>query len=355
MNGRLRWLSLFSGCGGLDLGLIRAGHTIVAHSEADKDAAECYARHFPHVPHLGPVQSIDPDSVPPCDAICGGFPCQPFSLAGARLGSKDSRGTLAFALLELARSLRPKFLLLENVPGLLSSAGGADFGAILVALDALRYNAEWQCVNGVYWLPQNRDRLFIVGRPRPSSPGQVLPVPPCPEAPARARGRAEGKGQQLHADHLHAGRGRRSATGAIDATYAKGGGQRTVVASPYGPYRVRSGAGAYADTLKTPTGGGTTTSLYAVELLNRRRARPFREGVAPAVRTKRNVCVPEDGRAVRRLTPAECERLQGLPPGWTEGYSDTTRYRLIGNAVMVPVAEYLGDRIREAATAAATC
>ena len=123
------------------------------------------------------------------------------------------------------------------------------------------------------------------------------------------------------------------------------GNQRTVVASPYGPYRVRSGSAAYADTIKTATGGGTATSLYAVELQDRRQTRPIRRDETPAIATNRNVGVLEDGRAVRRLTPAECERLQGLPAGWTAGPADTTRYRLIGNAVMVPVAKFLGERI----------
>ena len=76
---RLKWLSLFSGCGGLDLGLIRAGHSVLAHAETDEAAAACYARHWPGSKNLGPVQSITPDDIPPgVNAICGGFPCQPF-------------------------------------------------------------------------------------------------------------------------------------------------------------------------------------------------------------------------------------------------------------------------------------
>ena len=150
--------------------------------------------------------------------------------------------------------------------------------------------------------------------------------------------------------------------------------------SSYGPFRVRSGTGAYADTLKTPTGGGTATSLYAVELLERRGGTPtLRDGCAPSIRAgTRNAGVLvelghrssngspvrgstspslssdphigllEDGRAVRRLTPLECERLQGFPDGWSAGYSDRARYTMIGDAVMVPVAEYLGRRIAEA-------
>ena len=336
----MRWLSLFSGCGGLDLGLFRTGHRIVACAETYAPAAEVYSRHFPRVPNLGDARTVDPSQLPArIDGICGGFPCQPFSLAGLRLGTKDSRGTLAFVLLELARKIRPRFILLENVLGLLSSAGGRDFASLLAALDACGYNAEWQVLDGLNWLPQHRERVFIVGRPRGTSPGEVLPARTGPQVPAGARRAPRGQGPRVRGDYA----------GTLDANYSKGGG-RTVVKSPYGPFRVRSGRGAYADTLKTPTGGGTATSLYAVELLEKRGGTTtLRDGHTPSIRSKAcNVGLLEDGRAVRRLTPLECERLQGFPDNWSRGHSDNARYRMVGDAVMVPVAEFLGRRISEA-------
>lgn len=147
-----------------------------------------------------------------------------------------------------------------------------------------------------------------------------------------------------------------------------------MIKSSFSPFRVRDTGQAQA--LKTPTGGNTATGLYAVELIDRRisnplkkdgaqclrsgrmnigvmelgqrssNGSPLREGRTPSLTRDPNVGVLEDGRAVRRLTPLECERLQGFPDGWTSGYSDSARYSMIGDAVMVPVAEYLGRRIR---------
>lgn len=374
----MRWVSLCSGIGGFDLGLLRAGHTIDAYAEFYKPAIACYSRHFPasggH--NLGDITAIHPDDLPASDAWCAGFPCQPFSMAGRRLGTKDDRGSLAFKILRLAGQRRPRYLLFENVPGLLSSACGADFAALLNALHEIGYDAEWQCLNGANWLPQSRTRLFIVGRARDQRAPQLLPVAPGRGKPARPRPAAPcGIGGGEAPRRLH-----------------------TVVNSLYGPYRVRATDGT-ACTLKTASGGGTATGLYAValdnrtshgtpvrpdaaptirtgksgggvavpypkkppravELLQRRDSRAVREGTAPSLGTNANVGVtgPDigrlpDGRAIRRLTPLECERLQGFPDNWTAGIPNYIRYTLLGNSVMPPVAEYLGRLFNDALAA----
>ena len=343
----MRWLSLFAGCGGLDLGLERsARHTVVAAVENNAAAARVYRRRFP--PDEQPLYEQDVRTVHAKDlpraihAVAAGFPCQPFSMAGARLGTADPRGSLFHEVLRLLDELRrPPYLLLENVPGLLSIQGGRTFGQILAALDKHGYDCVWQVVDGNRFLPQHRERLFIVGSLRGYPRPQVLPLAPPPgwnPAPRRSAQRRRAR--------LGAPRHNPSAR-TIDANYQKTGTTRTlvtVVKSPYGPYRVRSTAGS-APTLKRATGGNTVGGLFAVELNEKRgNTSPFREGgqTTPTIRSRAaNVGVLSDGRPVRCLTPLEAERLQGFPDGWTEGESDRQRYHMIGEAVMVPVAEML--------------
>lgn len=229
---RMKWLSLFSGIGGFDLALEREGHRVVAASEIQEDSWKVYKRHFPGVENLGNIESVEADGLRGhIDAICAGFPCQPFSLAGKRLGTADSRGLMAFEVLRIARQSRPRYLLLENVPGLLSSAGGRDFGALLRAMDECGYDAEWQCINGSNFLPQNRPRLFIVGYLRGKCSGGILPVPGHDRHNRKARGAARGKGPRLQDE----------VSGTIDANYRKGLGRTAVVVnSSFSPYRVRS-------------------------------------------------------------------------------------------------------------------
>jgi hypothetical protein len=133
--------SLFSGIGGLDLGLERAGMTVRWQSEIDPYCCRVLAKHWPHVPNLGDVKTIDWSTVEPVDLICGGYPCQPFSLAGVRRGEADPRHLWPF-FRDALRHLRPRFALLENVPGHLSLG----FGRVLGDLAELGYDCEWDCI-----------------------------------------------------------------------------------------------------------------------------------------------------------------------------------------------------------------
>jgi DNA (cytosine-5)-methyltransferase 1 len=150
--------SLFSGIGGLDLGLERAGMKVIWQSEIDPYASRVLAKHWPDVPNLGNVKEIDWDAVERPDLICGGYPCQPFSLAGARRGTDDDRHLWPY-FAESLRVLRPEWALLENVPGHLSLG----FGDVQADLAELRYDTEWECIPAAaVGAPHLRWRIFVV-------------------------------------------------------------------------------------------------------------------------------------------------------------------------------------------------
>jgi DNA (cytosine-5)-methyltransferase 1 len=153
--------SLFSGIGGLDLGLERAGMRVIWQSEIDPYACKVLNKHWPNVPNLGNIKEIDFGTVERPDVICGGYPCQPFSLAGQRGGASDPRHLWPECLRAL-RVLRPRYAVLENVRGHLSLG----FSQVLGDLAAIGFNAEWQVIPAAsVGAPHRRDRLFIVAYP----------------------------------------------------------------------------------------------------------------------------------------------------------------------------------------------
>jgi DNA (cytosine-5)-methyltransferase 1 len=150
--------SLFSGIGGLDLGLERAGMQVIWQSEIDKYATRVLAKHWPTIPNLGDVTTIDWSTVEPPDLICGGYPCQPFSYAGNRAGETDPRH-LWPRMRDAIRHLRPRWVLLENVPGHLSLG----FGRVLGDLADCGYDTEWDCIPAAaVGAPHLRYRIFVV-------------------------------------------------------------------------------------------------------------------------------------------------------------------------------------------------
>lgn len=156
--------SVFSGVGGLDLGLERTGgFKIIWQSEIDHYCCQVLRRHWPDIPNHGNAVLIDWDNVEPPDLICGGYPCQPFSTAGKRNGTSDLRHLWPF-LAEGIRRLRPRYVLLENVLGHLSLG----FGEVIGEMAVLGYDTRWDCVSAYsVGSPQHRERVFIVGVRRP--------------------------------------------------------------------------------------------------------------------------------------------------------------------------------------------
>lgn len=162
--------SLFSGIGGLELGLERAGMRVIWQSEIDPYACRVLAKHWPDVPNHGDITTIDWSTVERPDVICGGYPCQPFSYAGARGGATDRRHLWPY-FLNAIRHLRPRFALLENVPGHLSLG----FGRVLGDLAEIGYDAQWDCIPAAaVGAPHRRDRVFVVAHPNSESePGRA--------------------------------------------------------------------------------------------------------------------------------------------------------------------------------------
>lgn len=206
----MKYLSLFSGIGGFELGIqqayednnsdrpvptledVRHGSsassernngsveskppTCIGFSEIDKYAVQIYQKHFPDHKNYGDITKIDTRELPDFDLLVGGFPCQAFSIAGKRKGFDDTRGTLFFEIARILRDKRPRLFLLENVKGLLSHDNGKTFATIIATLDELGYDLQWQVLNSKnHGVPQNRERIFIVGHLRGTSRPEVFP------------------------------------------------------------------------------------------------------------------------------------------------------------------------------------
>lgn len=155
--------SLCTGIGGLDLGLERAGMTVSWQAEVDPYCRRVIAKHWPQVPNLGDIRTVDWSSVDRVDLICAGFPCQPFSSAGARRGVEDERWLWPY-IADAVRVLRPRVLLVENVPGLLARTGG--MGHVLGDLASCGYDTEWEVIPAAaVGAPHRRDRVFVVAYP----------------------------------------------------------------------------------------------------------------------------------------------------------------------------------------------
>ena len=159
----MTFFDFFSGIGGFRLGMEMAGHECVGHCEIDKWANMSYkAMH--HIKEteveFGDIRTINPWDLPECDVYCGGFPCQSFSIAGHRRGFEDTRGTLFFEIMRLAKVRHPRIIFLENVKGLLNHEGGDTFETIITTMAELGYSVEWQVLNSKYYIPQNTKKLY---------------------------------------------------------------------------------------------------------------------------------------------------------------------------------------------------
>ena len=175
----IRYLDLFSGIGGFREGLTQAGgFTCAGHCEIDQHADRSYRALFDTEGEwfCDDIRKADPEELPDVELLCGGFPCQAFSIAGNRGGFADPRGTLFFEIARLTEAKRPAYLLLENVPGLLNHDGGRTFAAILHALDGLGYFVEWQVLNSKdFGVPQSRKRVYLIGYLDKRCRGKIFP------------------------------------------------------------------------------------------------------------------------------------------------------------------------------------
>ena len=175
----IKFVDMFSGIGGFREGLTRAGgFECVGHCEIDKYANRSYNALFDTKGEwfIEDARKADPGTMPEFQLLCGGFPCQSFSVAGARRGFSDPRGTLFFEIARLVEARHPAYLILENVPGLLSHSRGETYATILNTLDRLGYGVEWQCLNSKdFGVPQSRNRVYIIGYLDERCRGKVFP------------------------------------------------------------------------------------------------------------------------------------------------------------------------------------
>nr|AKH48274.1 DNA methyltransferase [uncultured marine virus] len=173
---KLKFFDLFAGIGGFRLGMERAGHECIGSCEWDKHARETYKKNFGSYPEYNDVKDLHPQSLPYFDVLCAGFPCQAFSHAGKRRGFEDTRGTIFFEIIRIARERKPRYLFLENVKGLLHHDKRRTFRTILASLDELGYDAEWRVFNSKEFTGQNRERVFIVAHLRGERTRQVFTI-----------------------------------------------------------------------------------------------------------------------------------------------------------------------------------
>lgn len=176
----MKYLDLFSGAGGFRSAFEQIpGTECVGHCEIDAHADKSYRALF-HTEgewFCNDARQIDTSGLPDFDLVCGGFPCQSFSIAGHRKGFEDTRGTLFFEIARILKARKPPFVLLENVPGLLSHDEGRTFAVILGTLSRLGYHVEWQVLNSKdFGVPQSRQRVFIVGYLGAGCAGKILPI-----------------------------------------------------------------------------------------------------------------------------------------------------------------------------------
>jgi len=375
----MEFIDLFAGIGGFRLGLEKVGQfqqsmerpkksrgiksiggkpqfTCVYSNEWDKYARQIYKGHFGECDGRD-IREVPMEEIPNHDLLCAGFPCQSFSIAGQRKGFQDTRGTLFFEICRVLKDKRPSYLLLENVKGLLSHQDGWTFATMLLSLDELGYDVEWQVLNSKHFgVPQNRERVFIVGHLRRTSAEKIFPIQANDEISDEAYEESENITQALTAtDYKGVSKQRSNVVldyvGAIMTEANKrrlNDGKDLSREFPQGQ-RVYSTHGI-ATTLASQAGGlGAKTGLYAVltpdRPKKRQHGRRFKENGEPSFTlTGQDIHGVSDGLRIRRLTPLECERLQGFPDNWTEGVSDTQRYKMLGNAVTVNVIEAIGRK-----------
>jgi DNA (cytosine-5)-methyltransferase 1 len=360
----MKYIELFAGIGGFGLALNRLGHECVYANEWDKYAAQIYKKNFSkrwiqnkeggnnanikvgeevyNRIDQRDIRTVPTSEIPNHDLLVAGFPCQAFSIAGKRRGFNDTRGTLFFEIARILKDKQPKFFILENVKGLLSHDNGNTFKTIISTLTELGYDLQWQVLNSKnFGVPQNRERVFIVGHIRGQPRPQVFPITKISTGNLKyCWGVVSDRKQWLKdgkSNSRNFSQGQR--------IYSAGGISQTLAGNAGGQ---GGKTGLYAIPTNTKLGYDLAEEKedgIRLEHPNSKTARGrVIKGASQSLKTSAQVGVI-DNMKIRRLTPTECERLQGFPDGFTEGVSDTQRYKTLGNAVTVNVVYEVARRL----------
>ena len=307
----MKFLDIFAGIGGFRSGMQSAGHECVGFIENDKFARKSYKAIYDTEGEWSAhdIRTVRASDLPKTECWCFGFPCQDISVAGQKKGiRKGNRSSLFYAVTNLIRNLkeedRPQYLFIENVKNLLSINRGFDFLRLLIELDEIGYDAEWDIIDTAEVLPQHRERVYIIGHFRGKSTRQVFPIRPGEKSTFR----------QLQ-----------QATNTITARYGEAEGAGTYVAKNQSPAIIQRARGKNKGGAKkiAPT---LTSNDY-----------------------KDNNFIYQD-LTIRKLTPLECWRLQGFTDkqffkAKNAGVSDSQLYKQAGNAVSVPIIEAIAKKL----------
>ena len=397
-------LDLFSGIGGFSLGLKRVfdiKHTY--YSEIDKYAIDVYKNNFKNITYVKSVTDVRGWELPGIDVITFGSPCQDFSLAGKRKGMDGARSSLISEAIRLIEECKPSFFIWENVKGTFSSNNGADFWAIIQAFTNIGgYRLEWQLLNTKWFLPQNRERIYLVGCLGKGSGQQIFPITESSRKINDIQ-RQQGNACTLTTRYEAGGNGSYIVKRELDAqkielgtwrTHKDGQGFRKIIDNncPAIAARAREdGSGQPVIRIKTNNKQGYEIAkpgdtINYQNLPSKTRRGRVGKGIAQTLDSggeqavvkptqmgnskKFGNAVGKDNQdaftlrsanpngvilnqSIRRLTPKECERLQGFPDNWTKKgkelgeISDSQRYKMCGNAVTVDVVEAVAKRIKK--------
>lgn len=317
----LKFGSLFSGIGGFDLALNRAGMECAWQVEKDIYCQNILNKHWKTVVKYNDIKDVGKHNLEQVDLICGGFPCVDVSIGGKRAGLEGKQSGLWFEFERIIDELRPKWIIVENVPGLLSSRQGNDFETIIKALDKLGYCVSWRIFDSKnFGVAQRRRRVFIVASLGNTYSAKVLFEP-----------------ESLLSTDAKSKKNREGITNNHETSDIRNDKRLAIDNSGIKFYNIHRNDDGRKDR---PNGGmyieETNTSLTIQ---------------TKAGKSNTYVVIYGDNKykypkGIRRLTPLEVERLQGFSDFWTDnGQSDTQRYKQLGNAVTVNVVEWIANRI----------
>jgi DNA (cytosine-5)-methyltransferase 1 len=383
----MKAISLFSGIGGFELAMQRAGIEVIGSCEIDKKARQLLQARFPLSNHYENVteltgEQLKKDGFDGANGIItAGFPCQDLSVAGLRKGLAGKRSGLFWEIIRIIDETHPKFVILENVPGLLSSQQGRDMGIVITALVDRGYGVCWRVLDSQnFGVPQRRRRVFIVaslGDHR--GPVQILFEP---ESLPRNLEQSRSKRKKItdrtktssaetsesidhvlfEATRIGDPRFYKNISPTMAARWGTGGNNVPLLAFPMHGGMINrklengpSGSGfkdANEPSFTLTSSSHAVHGVVVAQEINSFTGSSFgqyKKGVGTLRANGGDLGGGSENlvttNSVRRLTPVECERLQGFPDGWTAGQPDSARYKQLGNAVTVPVVEWIINRM----------